>query len=300
MPRKNHFSPKFANKAWRSKGNYKHYFKDQSSGDIKIGSKGWRAWGRKSGLWLNEVEDNLAYKLENDASQIYTKLSNLQELDADERKKWAQFILSQIVRTPTFMRYEKFAARNFLESIAPEHDRVGCEKCGDIYWLTQRNWFLVASNENNFFVRTDNPVLLTGFIDRPKSVLLYPISPRLMWVAASMPDNWAIDWRNGHRGTLNGYEAPNLMITLINFYMISAAQNEFVSHFNYEADYIKEMTKDVLGLYPQPPFSLHMLNHENESDAFESIRSIMSVCDNTNHPAWTLDEIEPFYGIIAK
>ena len=54
------------------------------------------------------------------------------------------------------------------------------------------------------------------------------------------------------------------------------------------------MYKDVLGIYPQPPFSLHILDN-NAENAFESIREIMSVTDNVKYPKWQPMELEPFY-----
>lgn len=55
------------------------------------------------------------------------------------------------------------------------------------------------------------------------------------------------------------------------------------------------MYGDILSLYPQPPFSLHVLDDNDPENAFESIRKIMSNTDGFEYPNWQLDEIEPFY-----
>jgi hypothetical protein len=55
------------------------------------------------------------------------------------------------------------------------------------------------------------------------------------------------------------------------------------------------MYKDILGTYPQPPFSLHTLNDQNTEAAFESIREIMSITDGLEYPCWQPMELEPFY-----
>jgi len=299
MTRKNHFSPKLANKAWRLGKNYTHYYRDEHSGAIKTEPKGWQAWGQRTGLWSDEVEDNLANELENGVAAIYRKIVACNDITAGERQKWAQFILSQAVRTPTFMRYEKFAAEKIPGSVIPEHDRIGCEECGDLYWLTQRNWFLVVCEEDGLFVRSDNPVLMTGFADRSKTVVFYPLAPRILWMAYSMPDGWAADWRKGHAGNFSGYVVPKAASSIINFHFIKAAQNEIIVHPDHDADYLTRMAEDVLGRYPQPPFSLHILDGCNESDAFESVRLIMSACDRVVYPVWSPSDLEPFYGKVA-
>ena len=54
------------------------------------------------------------------------------------------------------------------------------------------------------------------------------------------------------------------------------------------------MYGDVLGIYLQPPFSLHILDGNASEKAFESIRKIMSYTDGFEYPSWQLGELEPF------
>lgn len=106
-PPLSHFSPKFTNKAWADENGYISYFSCPFSSAVKKSPKGWKQWGRKRGLYTWEVETNLNENLENEAGVIYQKICSFKELTPDERVILSQFLLSQLVRTPTFMKYEK-------------------------------------------------------------------------------------------------------------------------------------------------------------------------------------------------
>lgn len=290
---KNHFAPKFANKEWAIDGKVMHYYRSQHTNELVAKPKGWTTWGQRRKLWSNEIERNLAQDLEDETSIIYRKMIRYRELNERERMKWAQFILSQIVRTPNFMRYEKFASETLFPEIKTHlgHERVGCEQCGDLFWISQRKWLLIVLKENSELIRTDNPVFLTGFIDRPSSAIFYPLTPRLLWVAQSMPVDWKPNWQNGHKGKYIGAEKGSTFSFLLNFHFIRSAR-EFITRTDQNEETFSHIAEGALGSYPMPPFSLHILNGAEENKAFESIRMIMCICDDKPYARWHSSELE--------
>jgi hypothetical protein len=190
-PPLSHFSPVFANRPWANEqSELLCYYRDVRRRKVTKEPQGARQWGRRRGLYTWRIEHALSNDLENAVAPVYARLCQYGAPDAAERRIWAKFLMSQLVRTPTFMRYENavHAALNITEE--PLHDRVGCEHCMDLACLTSRDWLLLQAHPDDHFVRSDNPVFLTGFIERPQSCLFYPISPRLCFVACSMGKDW--------------------------------------------------------------------------------------------------------------
>lgn len=151
-PPLSHYSPKFANKAWADETGYISYFSCPYSSSIKKAPKGKKQWGRKRGLYNWDVEQSLNHDLENQAALVYEKIANYNETTSGERKIWAQFILSQLVRTPTFIKYEDKARDIFGITEKPEHDRVGCPDCMDLKFVENRDWCLLLAHEDDYFV----------------------------------------------------------------------------------------------------------------------------------------------------
>ncbi len=112
-PPLSHYSPKFANKAWADNDGYTSYFSCSYRGEVRKSPKGWKQWGRKRGLYSWSVEKSLDQNLETSARPIYEKIISYNELTENERIIWSQFMLSQLCRTPTYMKYENEAKKNF-------------------------------------------------------------------------------------------------------------------------------------------------------------------------------------------
>ena len=149
-PPRSHFSPVFANKHWANAEKLLTcYFRDRFQRKIVKKPKGLGPWARQPGLYTWAVEDSLAQDLENYAAPVYEKLLGLEEPTADERLIWAQFILSQIIRTPTFMAYEDRARRLLGRADSPQHDRVGCSECLDLAFMTSRDWCLLVAHADD-------------------------------------------------------------------------------------------------------------------------------------------------------
>ena len=289
-----HYSPTLANKAWAHDGEYISYSYHPYKRSVEKSLKGWKEWGRMRKIYSQAVEDSLNHDLENHAAPIYEKILAFGELSAHERLIWTQFLLSQLVRTPTFMRYEKAVRSIFGVTETPRHDRVGCPECLDLKFVANRNWCLVIAHDGDFFVRTDNPVFQSGFIERPETCVIYPMSPKVCFVACSMPPEW--DAYSSMPSETRGFALNKGGAHLINFHLARSADESLIINPNHDGNIAESMYGDMLGLYPQPPFALHRLQSGSiDEDAYESIRMIMSKVDGCAYPKWDPSEIEPFY-----
>ena len=292
-PPLSHYSPKFANKAWANEEGYTSYFICPYSNKIKKGNKGWKQWGRERGLYSWPIESALDKSLEVDAGPIYEKICTYNELSTDERLIWGQFILSQLVRTPTYMAYENKAREFFGITDKPKNERVGCRDCGDLNFVANRDWCLLLAHEDDYFVRSDNPVFQTGFIELPETCLFYPLTPKLCFVACSMEQKW-----DGLRHKPNEticYQLEKGGAHFYNFHLVRGAGKSIIIPPKHDGIIAAKMYPDVLGAYPQPPFSLHVLESLNPDNAFDSIRKIMGMTDGCIYPDWRPIELEPFY-----
>ena len=292
-PPLSHYSPKFANKTWADNDGYTSYFSCSYSGEVKKSPKGWKQWGRERGLYTWPVEKSLDKDLENFASPIYEKIISYNELTEQERVIWSQFLLSQLVRTPTYMKYEKKAREFFDITEEPKRCRVGCKDCLDLNFVANRDWCLLLAHEDDYFVRSDNPILQTGFIELPDTCLFYPLTPKLCFVACSMPNDWNA-FTNKPNET-SGFQLSKGGAHLYNFHLAKSAEKSLIISPKHDGVIAETMYGEVLGVYPQPPFSLHTLDSYNSKDIFESIRKIMSYTDGFEYPNWQLNELEPFY-----
>lgn len=191
---KQHFSPTMANSWWADdQRHYVCFYRDNRSGSVAIDpAKGRRAWGQVRRAWSKATEQALDRELETPVAPIYRRMLEGQWPRGRARAKWAQFLLSQFVRTPTFIRYETFAKQLHGLTAVPDHDRVGCEHCDDLNYVTSREWVLLVAHSDHFFIRTDNPVLLTGPLERTESVIYYPMTPRVCFVALPRPSGDAV------------------------------------------------------------------------------------------------------------
>lgn len=293
-PPLSHYSPKSLNKAWANESGYICYFSSPYSGKTEKEPKGWKQWGREKGLYTWPVENKLEREIETPIQPVYEKLCAFKNLTFEERLLWSQFLLSQLVRTPSFIRYENTACD--IHKIEKElvNDRVGCAECHDLYAVANRDWCYMVAHEDDFFVRTDNPVFQTGFIELPDACLFYPLTPKLCLVVCSMQGDW--NYHDHIPEDTVGYVLEKGSAHLYNFYFTRAASNTLIIPPGQDEAHIEIMYNEVLGVYPQPPFSLHVMPADGERhQAYESIRLLMSVADDCNYSDWLPLEIAPFY-----
>ena len=284
----------FSNKPWANEQGFISYYECNHSQSIKKGPTGRKQWGRKRGIYSKDVEHSLDQDLENKAAPIFEKLISIEEISISERKKWAHFLLSQIVRTPSFIEYEQHACDLAGIDQKPDHDRVGCEECGDLHFVANRDWCYLFAHEDDYFVRTDNPVLLTGFIERPETCLFYPLTPKICLSVCSMHSGWN-PYKHAPQEMM-ALELSKGMAHMFNFHLAKCTQRSLIISPEHDGLVSESMFKDILGMYPQPPFPIHVLESSSSADeAYESVRRIMCSLDGIVYPEWSISEIEPFY-----
>jgi hypothetical protein len=288
-----HYVPKFSNKYWADESDFMSYFYCEHASKVKKESKGKKSWGRKRGLYTWAVENALDKELETKVAPIYEKLISYDELSRDERFLWAQFLLSQLVRTPSYIEYERTAIELTGVKQKPICDRVGCQECLDLNFVANRNWLLLKAHEDDYLVRTDNPVLQTGFIELNESYLVYPLTPTLCFVAVAMDEKW--DPFDKNINPTMCYEMPKGWAHMVNFYLAKTASRSLILNPDNDRNISDIMFKDALGVYTQPPFSLHITESGNASSAYASIRRIMSICDGYEYPEWEIEKLVPDY-----
>ncbi|MCD9490246.1 DUF4238 domain-containing protein [Photobacterium phosphoreum] len=292
-----HYVPKFSNKYWADDSNFMSYFSGEYTSSIKKEPRGYKQWGRVRGLYSWDVEHALDRELETKVAPIYGKLAEINELNQNEKLIWAQFILSQLVRTPSFIKYEQKAKElSGKDFISPKHDRVGCAHCLDLNYIKNRDWMILIAHDDDYFVRTDNPVLLTGFVEKEDTCLYYPLTPKICFVACSMHSNW-----DAFEDNLNPtlvYNTTKGWAHMLNFYLAKCAGQSLILSPDHDGLIADNMFKQVLGIYPQPPFLIHKIENIEEYDsAYKSILHIMSEADNYNYPEWNVADIHPIYQI---
>lgn len=293
-PQFNHYSPVFTNAPWAEDNHYVCWKRRYDVSAIAKEESGRRQWGRQRKLYSKSVELALDRELETPIAQVYRKLANYEEPAEGERIKWAQFLRSQIVRTPLFMRYEQ-AARDCLGiEEEPLHDRVGCEQCSDLADITGRRWLLLRAHEDEYFVRTDSPVFHTGFLNDPATVLCYPLTPRLCFVATDMKPDWDPLTASQTPIAMGGVPLEKGAAHMLNFYFAKSADESLILRPSDSGIIDQQMFTDVMGIYPQPPFDLHRPQTDELFEAKESIRKLMSAVDGQEYSEFNAQEVSGF------
>lgn len=302
---KNHYSPVLANKRWCDEtGHYWSYERNPHKRIVEGKAKGKEQWGWLRRLYRPEVETALDLELETKVEAIYAALLRGAELDASKAVIWAQFLRSQVVRTPTFIRYENFAREHHGIEIRPPCDRVGCEDCQDLGCVLNRDWMLLVAHPDDYFVRTDNPVHYTGFLEDPETVLYYPLHPKVCFVACSMPEGWNCLGERKTAHPLPAFQLEKGDAFMLDFHFAKAADKSLILHPSHRGLISETMFTDVLGVYPQIPFDLHRPDQGPKESLMESLRILMSVADGrtleTSYPPYSPVEMAPRYSPQAR
>ena len=77
--------------------------------------------------------------------------------------------------------------------------------------------------------------------------------------------------------------------------MAKYADYSLVLHPDHDNSITQAMFTDVLGIHPQAPFLLHVPDSSEMEEAYESMRSLMSVADGIEYSSWDPAELEPIY-----
>lgn len=300
---KNHFSPVFANKRWTdaSYGNrYKRfYFCDQRQMVVEasrdIGKTG---WGYEHDLYSTVLENRMDAELETFVEPIYEKLICAEILSTEERMRWGQFIITQACRTPSFFKY-----RDYVEDLTGGNYRykdtvIGCIGCPENKNIACRNWVVLQAHEDDFFVRTDNPVFMNGFIEMPNTTVFYPLSPKHCFVACSTLEY--IPVLKGERPPFPKQDTLQLEkgdAYTINFELIKSANREAIMAIPNYNSAISTMHLEILGTYPQIPYLMSQARNPMQAiEESDRLIEIMSIVDKVEYPSreYTFDY---FFGI---
>lgn len=299
---KNHFSPTLANKRWaseRSEWKVKRYYFCEQRKKVVEQKKdiGYKGWGFEKNLYPQDLEDRLDKDLENETEILYEKLMNNEILTADERMKWGQFIVTQAVRTPTFLRYRDYVEEIVEGDFSYINTIVGCPGCHDNKYIACRSWMILEAHEDDFFVRTDNPVYMTGFLGVPTTSIYYPLSPKKCFVACSTIESILV---------LKGEEPPmpkqeSLQLEKgdayhINFELIKSADKSLILATPDNSDFITQLSLDILGCFPQIPYCID--SAENEYEAEKKQERLIAIMSNVDGKEYGYRDypFQTFYG----
>ncbi|MBA6397315.1 DUF4238 domain-containing protein [Colwellia sp. BRX10-4] len=301
---KNHFSPVFANKYWTDEESgwaYKYYYycKYRCLVIDSHKDKGKTAWGYELNLYPQSLEDRLDVELESDSSKLYEKLISGDLLSTDERMKWGQFIITQALRTPSFFKYRDYIEDTNNGDHSYKNTLLGCASCEDNKYIALRNWIILEAHSDDFFIRTDNPIYMTGCLDNTTTTIFYPLTPNLCFIACSyvetvlLPKGMELPFPKQEFLQLEKGDANH-----INFELLKSASNSIILAKKNDSSTFSKMALDMLGHFPQIPFMLSSASNSlAEADLVEKLTSIMSVVDGVEYPSCREYLFNPFYGV---
>lgn len=301
---KNHFSPVFANKYWTDKESgwqYKYYYfcKHRKCVIDSSKDKGRTAWGYEVNLYTQDLEERLDREVENESSTLYEKIIQGVTLTADERMKWAQFIITQAVRTPSFLKYRDYIEKLNGGDYSYKNTIIGCAGCEENKYVAARDWIILKAHEDDFFIRTDNPVYMTGFLNNPSTTIFYPLTPELCFVACStvesilLPKGMELPFPKQEFLQLEKGDAWS-----INFELLKSASSSIIVSKKHNSPAVSNMTLQVLGVFPQIPCMLSLAdNHYSECKEIQAITRLMSEVDGVDYPSYREYPFNPFYGV---
>jgi len=300
---KNHFSPVFANKRWTDESNgnkYKIFYfckkrKQVVEAKRDVGKSG---WGYEHDLYSDELEARLGIELETLVEPIYEKLMLNEVLSLEERMRWAQFIITQACRTPSFLKYRDHIETYLSGDFSYKDTLIGCVGCEENKYIAARNWVVLQAHEEDFFVRTDNPVFMNGFIEMPNTTVFYPLSPKKCFVACSTLDRIPVL----ESETLPFPKQDSLQLEkgdahAINYELIKSANHEAIMAIPNYSSLARTMHLELLDIYPQIPYLMSKAdNAVLAQEEVDRLVNIMSMVDKVDYPIREYT-FEYFFGV---
>lgn len=295
--RKNHYVPVFTNLAWKDRAkdwNFKTYSKKNSQIVEHRNSVGKRKWGFKDSFYSQELETLFRDEIENPSTNIYKKLINQEILTYAERIKWSQFLITQSIRTPSFFNYRKKAGEFNNEHFYFDESIIGCIHCEENKLIADRNWVILKAHEEDYFIRTDNPVYMTGFLENDITTLFYPLTPNLCFVACS---KIILQQLMGFQPKQEYIQLEKGDAYAINFELLKSAYETVILRVDNNSESSKYMIKSVLGTFPQIPYFMMNANNKiSEYQATQQLTHLMSITDEREYPLVRNYPYNPFYG----
>lgn len=293
---RNHFSPTLANTHWAqdhpdSRYSYYHFCTNRKFFVKSKNGLSKKSWGFQENLYPQVVEDEFANKIENDAKFVYEKMLGDLNLSHSERVSWARFILTQAMRTPSYIKYRELATKITGRSFEIS-DILDTDSYGRLEHILRRSWIVLKAAEDDFFIRTDNPVYMTGFIELPDTVLIYPLSPKMCFVACSIPKGQEHN-ENMLQKRLQLEKGDSFRI---NFELAMSASRSLILSGDDDCQAFELLCKKVMGKYPQIPFLMGLPGSEMQSiRVADMIVNLMRQADEVNY-GYKEYPFTPFYG----
>lgn len=297
----NHYVPVFTSKYWKDKDNewcFKYYCKLSHNNKVvnKI-KKGERSWGNQKNFYSQALENRLDVELENPVGPIYTKLIEEELLTWNERLKWAQFLITQSVRTPSFFKYRDEVETYINGDFSYRESILGCIDCDINKLVAERNWWILKAHEEDYFIRTDNPIYLTGCIENPDTTIFYPLTPNLCFVMCSLiPLQMLLRAAEKLDPQQKYFQLEKGDAHAINFELLKSASSSVILRVNHNSEMFNYMACSVMCVYPQIPYLMMSATDEiSQHKVDEELTSIMSRLDGIDYSIRDYS-FKPFYG----
>jgi hypothetical protein len=196
-----HYSPVFANRYWATAPDFR--VREYSRGidhSIIARDVGYRAWGAEKFLYSQALEKHF-HLIEGDAKKPHENLLNIIPLTEMQRRRWIAFLVTQRLRTPRSIRLQLNGLRR---RIANERIPYPAET-GNLravyetlfynsvvftrfyHLLMSREWQIWAAPPGEYFLRSDEPVIITGSVDGSDWQLIYPMTPNKCFAVGPGP-----------------------------------------------------------------------------------------------------------------
>jgi hypothetical protein len=190
-----HYVPQFTTRQWAKSGRFLAYTIGVD-GEVWATATPAKHWGVAPSLYTQGLEDLLGL-IEGDAREPYDKLANTVPLNDIEMRRWVAFLVSQLIRTPRFMRMILHRQKAWIEQsgfnypMSPAHLGRAFETLfqnNDFYaafyrLVVSHAWAVMSAADSLTFLKGDNPVVLTGRKADTTWRLAYPLTPTRCFIA---------------------------------------------------------------------------------------------------------------------
>lgn len=198
----NHYIPGFTNRPWADVHGKIMVYSRGLDGNVLAISRGYLSWGKASFLYSQDLENQLS-AIESDASRPHEKLLSGRPFSGTDERDWITFLTCQYFRTPRFILSivnrlthkivdNEWHFPNF--PITPRNLRRAYEtlfRNDEVYTsyfraIFRKAWWVVTPAPGEFFLKPDEPVLLSGNLKDFKGSLVFPLSPTKCFVAGPL------------------------------------------------------------------------------------------------------------------
>lgn len=295
--KKNHYVPAFTNFAWKDKNqDWKFKTYSKKNGQIVEHKKsiGRRTWGYEDYLYSQVLEDLFRDEIDTPCGDLYKKLINQEVLTYAERVKWSQFLITQAIRTPLFLKYRQKAGTFENQKFEFDESIVGCIHCEENKLIADRNWIILKAHEEDYFIRTDNPVYMTGFIENDTTTIFYPLTPSLCFVACSVVPLQKLMGLPPQQQYLQLEKGDAYAI---DFELLKSAYQTVILRDEHNSFLSNHLIKSTLGVFPQIPYLMMSASDGiAEYEATKQLTHLMSITDEKEYPLVRDYPFNPFYG----